>query len=517
MRNLAANPWWREIFLFRSARDARLVSWAIAETGVILVLCILFYGHVIWRPVPLYPDGHLWTSINQAMNQVFCGKPSHVSPTSSAAVYLHAHPELDEVPLRDVVAKSSGSLSAYCSTVTVPWLNNENSLLLLARATLTAMPRASFRDLRRGLVTIQVLLLVLFLFALLDAGASVLFAFLAFAGSLQILANYQKAISVYPFAFTLLLGCVALCVIGLRHAAGSWRRHLIMVGLLGLYVAFAANMRTSYLPIFLACIVVYSVGAARTPNGPRRPRAAWAWALAGLIVPALLFVVVSRGLVWWLEGRDRSTGPGLPYHVIMHPIVLALGIPESELSRREGIRWDDGVGPELAARANPGVKYLELEYEVALWRYYAGLWKRSPGEMLAVYVRKARAAGLLQTGDYEYLIYGRRFLRRLLWPLTKIREGLLLTATYAFVAGLGLMALWRHPSSLRLLVSLCALVALALQLEATVIVPGFHMQLHGYLLMSALLGILAAMQAVAQGTLRWRAAGTPFEWRSLDR
>jgi hypothetical protein len=81
------------------------------------------------------------------------------------------------------------------------------------------------------------------------------------------------------------------------------------------------------------------------------------------------------------------------YHTFAHELVLGLAVPESDLSRREGIQWNDMVGFALARRAMPDVTYLGPLYETALLRYYRGLWLTYPAEMARVYVAKLRSDG----------------------------------------------------------------------------------------------------------------------------
>ena len=81
------------------------------------------------------------------------------------------------------------------------------------------------------------------------------------------------------------------------------------------------------------------------------------------------------------------------YHTFAHPLVLGLGVPENDLSRREEIVWNDQLGLKLAQRAVPQATYLGPLYEGALLRYYFGLWRQSPGAMLGAYFVKLRADG----------------------------------------------------------------------------------------------------------------------------
>lgn len=80
------------------------------------------------------------------------------------------------------------------------------------------------------------------------------------------------------------------------------------------------------------------------------------------------------------------------YHAIAHPLVLALGVPENTLSRREGIVWNDSIGLKLAKKIDPQTTYLDKSYEKALFIYYMNLWKGYPKEMLNIYSQKWKMA-----------------------------------------------------------------------------------------------------------------------------
>jgi hypothetical protein len=51
------------------------------------------------------------------------------------------------------------------------------------------------------------------------------------------------------------------------------------------------------------------------------------------------------------------------------------------------------VGFALARRAVPEVTYLGPRYEEALLKYYKGLWRQHPGDMVRVYLAKLRSDG----------------------------------------------------------------------------------------------------------------------------
>ncbi len=100
---------------------------------------------------------------------------------------------------------------------------------------------------------------------------------------------------------------------------------------------------------------------------------------------AFQYVAITRHLP-----RDVDA---LARHTIFHSVVIGLGVPESDLSRREGLTWADGAANAAAQRVDPKAAYLSKSYETALFNYYTGLWSRYPREMMQVYWMKARTAG----------------------------------------------------------------------------------------------------------------------------
>src|SRR5216683_809753 len=64
--------------------------------------------------------------------------------------------------------------------------------------------------------------------------------------------------------------------------------------------------------------------------------------------------------------------PAVLVRMAMHPLVLGLAEPESALSSREGLKWDDAAGEAIARRVDPEAAYLSDRYEPALARYYIG-------------------------------------------------------------------------------------------------------------------------------------------------
>jgi hypothetical protein len=70
-------------------------------------------------------------SMDLAMSRAFCGTPSALAPGQRD----HGgrdHPELRDVPAKQIAAERAGSLQRFCGDLaTEPRINNENSLMWL--------------------------------------------------------------------------------------------------------------------------------------------------------------------------------------------------------------------------------------------------------------------------------------------------------------------------------------------------------------------------------------------------
>ncbi len=196
-------------------------------------------------------------------------------------------------------------------------------------------------------------------------------------------------------------------------------------------------------------------------------------------------------------------------HSIAHPLVLGLGLPETDFSRREGIVWSDAAGWELAKRVNPQVPYLGPEYERALFEYYASLWRNNPREVFDVYLTKARVAGKQmlavrrgQPGREGQLV------RWLLAPLDLLPSGLFILAVYSLVLGGVAIPAWR--GSLAALVFLyLGVAAVLLHLESVAIMSLYAPQYHAYLVFYCLFLSVAGLLYLMSIVLKLIATGEP--------
>jgi hypothetical protein len=495
----------RPIFFHRGADEAAR-SWRRSLLAIVVIVTVLCLGHrsLFAARVPLYDDWHLWNSLGLALGDAFCGTPGRVSSRFSVPAAIRADDGAVDQPLRSLAIAAAGSMPAYCAAVDAPILNNENSLMLAMTLWLRIAPEASLKDIGVFLLGLRIAALAAFGFVLLDGGASLWLVVGAMTGGFAILANgVSHHYSVYPFFFVLLLLAASLYTFaaarGLHACLGP---HAAVCGLAGWLAAFGANLRTSHLPVYIVFFGFYSALAFRAPHRPVGGVVAWRRPLAGALAFAAAYVAFIVTFIRPLT-PPATSGPAYAHHVIAHPLVLALALPENALSRREGIRWDDGLGLELARRVSPDVTYLGPGYDEALFRYYGSLWKAHPREMLGVYATKL---GLAQSDMFSRLLEksgaGRKLDR--LGILGVLCDGRLFMLLYAIVCvGSGRAAL-RSGRPFPFLLCLLFGAACLLLLESAIIMPFFHAQLHNYLLfMVGFLGLLGAQAALELGRRVW--------------
>ena len=207
-------------------------------------------------------------------------------------------------------------------------------------------------------------------------------------------ALYSNYMLVPAFVLALIGGLALAAQRGIQRRPGPFLASMLAAGAV---VGFVAVLRTNYGLVCLLLSVAFVIYVFRDLH-PRRTAAAGMAALA-------LFVLVGarRAAIQLVNGPILALG--LDYnrvhHPIAHPLVLALGQPDSPLATREGIRWDDSVGLPLAQKIEPSATYLGPAYEKALLSYYAKLWIFHPGEMIGIYLAKWHESVRGAFGDAE--------------------------------------------------------------------------------------------------------------------
>jgi hypothetical protein len=403
---------------------------------------------------------HPEQSMNVALNAAYCGKPQMYTQRYSAQNFLSGRPDLMSKPFRNVIAAMAGSVDNYCHYANEFVVVSENSLMWLMRLALWQNVHLTADQLGDFLGGVRVAMVLVFGFALLRTGASLLFTLASMIVGGGVLRSLGVRDSIYPFvtAMPLLnagLYGLAMSVPAVRRGGvWSWVFALAM----GILTAFCASMRTVHLPMLFAMFAVFLFAMFVLRDRSR----AIAAISKGLAAGAVAFVVGYYAyLAVFVNPLRISNDPGVSnyvYHTFAHQLVIGLGVPENEFATEEGIKWDDMVGFALAKRVMPKVIYLGPTYEEALLKYYRSLWREHPREMLAVYALKARSNGVgvfesvAGIGEWYHIprVFGE--------TLHRITNGVVIMA---IVIAAFLASMWRYLKSGQPRVFVIALVALA--------------------------------------------------------
>jgi len=506
--------------LFFVSTRGRSARRSLSYLGVVALVVFPLYGRSLAMHVTLIPDQHRWMSLDIALNKTFCGEPSALSPSFKSRTVLE-HPLVVSTPFRRMIRAEAGSIDAYCRSLT-PYVNNENSLMLLMRAALWARRGLSPRGLGHWLLLVRLVVILCFCYVLLWSGASVLTCACILAAALSLLQSVsERGYSVYPFLLVLPMASVALYSVASRVVVPPRvGAHLLFSAFGGGLAAFHANMRTSHLPMLLGLFLAYLAithGAAGRLGSRLTRSQALAWWSGGVLAFAIGYAAFTVTFIRPLEAVASKVHAfaNYSYHAVTHPLVLSLALPENDLSRREGIVWgDDGAGFRLAKEMVPTVKYLEPPYERALLLYYLKLWLFHPREMVDIYRMKIALAGKDMLDNVGRLPYGGRLWTWVLAPLGILPSGGALLSVFVLVTAVSAVFSMRMAWPLAFVMTLAGVAACMSLLESMVTVPYFLAAYHGYLLMSAVLVGLLAWQLLLEGS---RAALLWIRQRQLRR
>jgi hypothetical protein len=385
-----------------------------------------------------------------------CGRTARRSTVFAPARYLSEHPEALRLPAAEILSRGTGSVGAYCSTPTEPVIHNENALMIMMGTVWAMDPRLTPADVARVIQWIRIGGVSLFGLACLHAGAGLAMTFALIAGSVSVLkamTGYQ--FTVYPFLLTVPLGWAAFCsLIYQPMRLSSVPRVCLFAVAAGAIGAFNTNVRTSAVPMV---VVLYGALIATCVWHRTRARETFSTArfvAAGVGAFIVAWLACNGVITYTFAPIGSGTLSNYTHHTIAHPLVVGLGVPPTPLSRSEGISWSDDAGWTIAQRVTPGVGYLGSGYEPALARYYLGLWRTRPREMIATYWTK-----LLRTGRGVFLFASDllpawRPLRKVYLVWADRANGLEIMLVAAGATFLSLWALWRTTSPLALLASL---------------------------------------------------------------
>ena len=484
----------REVVLWHPAPGVRR---AVVLTVVIIGAAFVLSRSAFTIDGPALTDGHAMLSLDMAMAGAWCGAPSSFSSTVRIPMVLRNRMARRHQSLRALAVEQAGSLEAYCRSIDTPFVNSENSLMVVESAILRAFPELSLSQLGHALLVLKLACLAAFVLLLMDLGSSIMLGGATFLCGLMLLQSMPDyAYSNYPFFFTLVLAAVAAYGFAAKHQWTARVAGLVCFGTaVGVMSAFIANMRTSYLPIALLCFACAVADEFRgrgrnVPIGRRARRGAALVMCFAIGYLGFQYGAITRQLP--SEGRFNAS------HPFGHPLVLALAVPENAFSSQQGIRWADEVGPQIAARIDPGVPFLGPRYNAALLDYYKSLWRDHAREMLALYVTKFSLFGSDMLGvlrDSPGLAgWG---VMVLLTPLSWWPSGLWLLGFYALLTAGAYVAYLKHGRPEALVFALLSMAACLVHAEAGIIFSIFVKQYHNFAAFYALFLSLLGVQVLA--------------------
>jgi hypothetical protein len=473
---------------------------ALAVTVAVTLIGLTLRAGQLKIPANAVPtDLHALISLELAINWVHCGKYSSHSTTYDLPAYLLNNGDRQlHLPVSAIPVMAAGTRERYCATVMEPYLNNENSLFYIDSTLLRMRPGITLAGLGVLLTWMRAAALVFFVFALICVGASPLFALLALMIGLEIssLTAPTHLYSAYPFLLSFTSIYAGLLALTLRFDLHRNNRQLAAAAVvIGLFGGFFYNLRTSYLPVVFGCYVIFLlfifIDGRKERSSPRQGLATrMTVAVAGFLVGLALFYA---GFVLPLT-RPGVTVNGA-YHPVAHPLVLSLALPENELSRREGIRWSDLVGLDLARRVDPNASYFGPTYERALMSYYTSLWRRYPREMLGIYVEKWRLSTMT---SFTFVDANMSPLaRRLAGPTRYVGSGIGFTALFLVLTIAATYLGQKHNPGAGVLVAAIAATGFGITIESAIIMPSFYLQYHNAQLFVLFLTNLLFFQVVA--------------------
>lgn len=405
--------------------------------------------------------------------------------------------DLPKQELLSLPIQIAGSNADYCNKVTWSYQHNENSLMLMETAILHTFPKITLRGLGFILSLIKVACLIIFSFFLLSIGGSPILALLVGIIGIFIIGIDQETFYYlyYPFfmPFTVLL--MALFGLALRFNVHKklLSAFLAMFGI-GMFGGLLFNLRSSYLPIILSSLFTYVAFTIR----PLNQYSTFSHVHRFNFVTVIIFSFISGMAIFhilFINPILNVDNPNnlLTYHHISHPLVFGLANPENELTKREGIKWKDNIGMELARRIDKTIDWNDHKYyQKVMFTYYFKLWKNYPKEMVDIYIKKLRIAGhdvLIWVRYINNAPYFKKFTKTvkiitiITMPLSLLPNGIFYLALFvgilitSFIYGFKFL---NGGASFAL--SILTLSGLLLLIEATMIYPYFTVMYQSYLL-----------------------------------
>jgi hypothetical protein len=483
-------------YIFVANTDAQRPR-SIFQSGLltvgILVFLFIFFPNML-KVYPMLPDGHMLLSFESAVNRVYAAKDGvYVGPNipiRSLATSRAPEEVLDYklVDLPKLVDKSSEEYHKHIQ----PVLNNENALTYQQEFLIRLFPGMTIGEFGIKLNLSRLICLTVFVFIMIRLNVSVAMSFLSFIAGMTIIdiVNQTHLYSLYPNLISFVLLLIGFAAISLEIISKYlWFRLIIpfsiVIGVLG---GILWNFRSSYLPVALVVFILFILYLTyelmqATDISKMRKRV--------LLGATCIAIAVGATAVQWLivSSIPKSNG-NYHYHVVWHPIVLGLAIPENEFAKAQGISWSDAVGPTLAKKINPETSYLGPTYERDLMLYYVKLWQQHPNEMANIYINKFKVAGMdaLSGGGYfsnaypGYHIF-RTWISNMVSILKLFPDGRFLLGALLTIFGISLISIRcikNRPMSF--LFSSVVLAETLIFFEHAIIIPSFAITHFSFLL-----------------------------------
>ncbi len=469
------------LFSVRRRAGFVLASVGIAATAASLWMTVPLTRHLEQSTIGSSAGNHL----EIAVNLVWCGRYPYLT---SIVLANRNRVDLVEVALsrfgntgvQQFVVEGAGSIDRYCAFRGDYFVMNEISMSLIEAAVFRVAPQISFAHLGTALAWLRVIAIGVFGFLLVRLGFSGLFVVCSLTAAmyLTVLLGGNALYSQYPFILPLTLlgiGAAGLCLSYEVHLR-QWSLVTAAFGI-GLWAGLLGNLRTSLYPGALAVGILFLLLGviARRRSPGRLGQTRWmAFAGVSFTIGLMLFDFAFIRPIRILPASYNSSA-----HVIAHPLVLGLASPPNELSKREGIEWNDATGLTLAQRIAPHVSYLSAGYERALFTYYARLWANFPREMIRIYAHKfvlttravADFIGSSQT-DIFWSEKNGRWLGLAAWPITKPAPWLPLPLAFGGVFVVGWILGRRGHTDHAFLCCAIGIVGLLAFVESWVILGG---------------------------------------------
>lgn len=128
---------------------------AVVFTVVVVMASWTIAGHAFTVDGTVLKDDHAVASLELALVRANCGVPSSYSRAVRVVSVIRDRIELRHVPMRALIAERAGSVDEYCRQADQPFVNNENSLMLIETAVLRAWPGLSLSQLGQALHVIR--------------------------------------------------------------------------------------------------------------------------------------------------------------------------------------------------------------------------------------------------------------------------------------------------------------------------------------------------------------------------